>query len=91
MNRSILTIALGLACLAGACAAPKPMQVASAPAAKPVDPGSVKVCVSVDTTGSRLPSEECHTRDEWADLKAKGAQDLPNQSQADNPYGGIKP
>lgn len=76
--------------LAG-CATTKPAQVAaaSAPSADAVqaanDPDK-KICKRVETTGSRLPTTECHTLEEWGIINKQGEDAL--QQDAVRGYSG---
>ena len=85
-------MALGLAL--AACTGPRATQNASAPApAMPTASAAVSgddskiYCISQHVTGSRLESKECHSVTQWAAIRAKGANDLRNQSAASLPMG----
>ena len=69
--------------LAG-CATPKPAQLAAA-SPPPTSAGAVAapaqdpdkpICKKVETTGSRLPSTECHTLREWGIINKEGEDAL---------------
>jgi hypothetical protein len=88
MHRLTLALALGAACCLGACATPKPAKVADATAASPkalpaanqTDPNAM-VCATVETTGTRFTTRECHTAHEWAVIRAQGTDQLNTEAQ----------
>lgn len=39
------------------------------------------ICASREVTGSRFPVKECHTAEEWADIRAHGLDSLGIEAQ----------
>jgi hypothetical protein len=68
----------------GACTTPQ--QQAQAPAAKPAAvaaaPGkAAQICTSRQVTGSLMPVHECHTAEEWAQIKREGQDSFSLEAQ----------
>ena len=89
MRAPTVSLIVSLSAALGACAwqakeAPKPTPVAAARPSGAVklasnDPGDPNqmICKREEITGSRLEgSKECHTRAEWAELRAAGVEKL---------------
>ena len=93
MHLTRVAAAVGVCCsLLAACATPK-SESASATAKPESTPATAKpeqvahnsgdqlICRSVEVTGSRMPTRECHTSSEWARLKSEGEDQLGVEAQ----------
>jgi hypothetical protein len=93
MRTVVLSSFAALSILAvGACTTPQPQQ-ASAPkavpaAARTATAGAAKICTSRVVTGSLMPVRECHTPEEWAEIKQHGQDSLGIQAQRHLPSNG---
>jgi hypothetical protein len=71
------------------CATPKPTQVAAATAtAAPAQDPDKPICKRVETTGSRLPTTECHTLREWGIINKEGEDSLQQDTMRQMPSRG---
>jgi hypothetical protein len=81
----------------GACTTPQavPQAVPQAAAAKPASAATktaagqpAKICTSRVVTGSLMPVHECHTAEEWAEIKSRGEDAFSLQAQRQLPSKG---
>jgi hypothetical protein len=77
----------------GACTTPQ--AVPQAAAAKPASAATktaagqpAKICTSRVVTGSLMPVHECHTAEEWAEIKSRGEDAFSLQAQRQLPSKG---
>ncbi len=92
MRLTLVAAALGVAgVLLTACATPN-LEHASAAADKPAQTtnhaGDHLICRTVDVTGSRMPTHECHTQDEWARQRTVGNDQMGIEAQRSSPTTG---
>ena len=84
--RLLSTLAIAALALA-ACNTPKTPQPAAAPGATASNKPAL-ICTSREVTGSRMPVHECHTAQEWADIKSRGIDDFSLEAQRHAPSTG---
>jgi hypothetical protein len=95
--RSVMAgFGLAAVILVAGCATPKPAQLAAASppptsatatAASTQDPDK-PICKKVMTTGSRLPTTECHTPQEWGIINKEGEDALQQDTTRQMPSRG---
>jgi hypothetical protein len=77
----------------GACTTTQQAQQTT-PAAKPTavaaaaKPPEEKICTTHQVTGELMPVRECHTAEQWADIRASGQDSFSQQAQRHAPTAG---
>jgi hypothetical protein len=71
-----LAVIVVVGVFAAACATPAPNDASTAAAQ------SDKVCKRMVATGSNMPQNVCHTKEEWAAMDKQGRQDVEDFERA---------